>query len=357
MPTGLKKDQMTPRERLDAILQGKPYDRIPCSVNVGNQAAKLLGISSSDYVKSADRQVEGILASYKEYGVEFLGPHANILATIGLKYVYPEDSTPYPEEPLVKNYADLERLEIPDFRKATELQVFWETLEKVTEKIGDEVPISIGMSGPFSASAQLRGIEVFMRDLYQNPEFAHKILSFILECTASFVKEVGKYNVKFGIFDPTSSSCLISPKQYRQFSLPYQTELVAVMKNAGDDYPMLHICGNTTKIWKDMAATGAGILSLDNIIDLEAAKKEVGDRVVLMGNVRPTDTMLFGTTKDVEENVKECLIKAADSPKGFLLALGCGMPLNTPPENIHALVEANKKYGQIAGESPLNLFN
>jgi uroporphyrinogen-III decarboxylase len=28
-----------------------------------------------------------------------------------------------------------------------------------------------------------------------------------------------------------------------------------------------------------------------------------------------------------------------------MLALGCGMPLNTPSENIHALVAANRKFG------------
>ena len=117
------------------------------------------------------------------------------------------------------------------------------------------------------------------------------------------------------------------------------------MKEAGDAHPMLHICGNTTKIWEEMADTGAGILSLDNIVDLEAAKKAVGDRVTIMGNVRPTETMLFGTPQDVEENVVECIARAADSPKGYIMALGCGLPLHTPSDNIHALVAANRKHG------------
>jgi uroporphyrinogen decarboxylase len=346
MSSRVVNDQMTPKERLEAVLHGKPYDRIPCSLNVGAHAAKLLGLKTSEFGRSADKQVEGILASYKEYGVEFLGPHANILSSLGLKYVIPENSTPYVAEPLINDYSDLDRLEIPDFRKAKELQVFWETLDRVTEEIGDEVPISIGLSGPFSAAAHLRGIEKFLRDLYQSPEFAHQLLGFVRDATASFVREVGKYGVRFGIFNPTASGSLISPVQYRKFSFPYEKDLISVMREVGDDAPMLHICGNTTKIWKDMADTGAGILSLDNIIDLGEAKRQVGDRVVLMGNVKPTDTMLFGTPADVEENVLECITKAADSPKGYLMALGCGLPLNTPSENIHALVAATRKYGQ-----------
>ncbi len=344
-------EQMTPKERLDALLEGKPYDRVPCSLNVGNHAAKLLGLKASEFARSVDKQVEGIIASYTEYGVEFLGPHANILGVLGLKYAYPENSTPYVIEPLIKDPSDLDRLEIPDFRNAEQMQVFWETVKRLKDEIGDEVPISIGMSGAFSGSSALRGIDNFLRDLYQNPEFVHKLLRFVLDCTIAFVKELGKYGVRFGVFDPVSSGSLVSAKIYRTFAKPYHKELIEVMKENGDSHPMLHICGNTTKIWKDMAETGAGILSLDNIIDLEAAKKEVGGQVVLMGNVRPTDTMLLGNPQTVEENVLECIAKAADNPKGYMMALGCGTPLNTPSENIRALVQATRKYGAREGKA------
>jgi uroporphyrinogen decarboxylase len=95
-----------------------------------------------------------------------------------------------------------------------------------------------------------------------------------------------------------------------------------------------------------MADTGAGVLSLDNVIDLAEAKAAVGDRIIVSGNVRPTETMFLGTPETVEENVKECLRKAWDSPKGFILSVGCGMPITTPPDNVHALVSAARRYGQ-----------
>jgi len=98
--------------------------------------------------------------------------------------------------------------------------------------------------------------------------------------------------------------------------------------------------------WQDMSDTGAGILSLDNIVDMTAAKYAVGERVALMGNVRPTESMLFGTPQAVAENVKECLAKTYDSPKSYVVALGCGLPINTPPENIHALIDAARYYGR-----------
>lgn len=95
-----------------------------------------------------------------------------------------------------------------------------------------------------------------------------------------------------------------------------------------------------------MADTGARSLSLDNAVDLEFAKQSVGHRVRISGNILPTETMVLGTPDTVEENVKENLRKAHDSPRGYLLRMGCGLPINTRPENLHALVASARKYGR-----------
>ena len=95
-----------------------------------------------------------------------------------------------------------------------------------------------------------------------------------------------------------------------------------------------------------MADTGASVLSLDDEVDLAEARTAVGDRVALLGNIRPTSVMVLGTTDEVRANVRECLAKAVDNPKGFILGMGCALPINTPPENIHALVNAAREYGR-----------
>lgn len=63
-------------------------------------------------------------------------------------------------------------------------------------------------------------------------------------------------------------------------------------------------------------------------------------------HTKPTQTMFLGTPEDVEKDAKECLRKAYDNPKGYILSLGCGLPIDTPPENILALREAARKYGR-----------
>jgi len=45
--------------------------------------------------------------------------------------------------------------------------------------------------------------------------------------------------------------------------------------------------------------------------------------------------------------------KAHDSPKGYLLGLGCELPIKTPPENVHALIDAARIYGKYPYDSEL----
>jgi uroporphyrinogen decarboxylase len=48
----------------------------------------------------------------------------------------------------------------------------------------------------------------------------------------------------------------------------------------------------------------------------------------------------------VRANVIECLQKAWDAPKGFVLASGCGLPINAPRANVEALMEAARTVGR-----------
>jgi uroporphyrinogen decarboxylase len=68
--------------------------------------------------------------------------------------------------------------------------------------------------------------------------------------------------------------------------------------------------------------------------------------VALLGNVHPTATIYLGTPADVRANARECLAKAWDTPKGYILGLGCALPIDTPAENIHALLAASREYGR-----------
>lgn len=341
-------ETMTSKERTAAALSGKPYDRIPVNLLISDHAARVIGVSVGEYNNSARLLAKGQIAAWRRYGSDLVntGPGlSGIPEAIGSKLAFP-DSTPYIAEFVVKEEADLDRLKIPDPEKDGRLPLFLEAGAIVVREVGDQVSVSMTTSGPFTTAANIRGTEIFLRDLHKNPEFAHRLLRFATESIVRFAERAIQVGVRPGLADPTSSGTLISPRQFREFALPYLTETVRRITAFAGGPPSLHICGNTSKIWEDMVATGAGVLSLDDMIDIGEAKARVGDKVALLGNVRPTAVMYLGTPDDVRENARECLAKAWDSPKGYILGLGCGLPIDTPPENLHALVRAARDYGR-----------
>ena len=131
---------------------------------------------------------------------------------------------------------------------------------------------------------------------------------------------------------------------FEEFAAPYIAPLMERIREKGLP-AILHICGKTHRLLEQMADTGAQVLSLDQV-DLAEGRERVGDRVTLMGNVRPAETLLGGTPEHVEAEAKECLEKALDSPKGLILASGCEVPLNSPFENVEALMTAARTYGR-----------
>jgi uroporphyrinogen decarboxylase len=137
---------------------------------------------------------------------------------------------------------------------------------------------------------------------------------------------------------------LTSPKHYREFNYPYLVELIAGLKKAGARVKY-HACGNTKALLPLFAELGTDIINLDALIDLAEAKRVLGDRVCLKGNIDPTAVFLQGTPETVQAAARQA-IRAAAAGGGFILSPGCELPRDTPPENLAALVEVAKNYGR-----------
>lgn len=342
------KEFMTSKERVAAALAGQPYDRIPVFLLLSDQTARLLNVTVAEYQNSATLMAEGQLAAWCSYGMDLIntGPGlTGIAEAAGSRLSFPDD-TAYVAETAIKEFADLDRLKIPDPHKDGRLPLFLDATATVVKEAGELVSISATVAGAFTTASCLRGTEQLMRDLRRNPEFVHRLMRFAVDSTIPFVLEALKLGARVGIAEPVASGTLISRGQFLEFVAPYLKELVGVIKGISDVAPSLHICGNSKRIWHDMVECGFGSLSLDDEVDLAEARVAVGDRVALVGNIRPTSTMALGTPDDVRKNAIECLIKGAGNPKGYILGLGCALPINTPLENIHALVAAAREYGR-----------
>lgn len=92
-----------------------------------------------------------------------------------------------------------------------------------------------------------------------------------------------------------------------------------------------------------MVATEVHGLSLDGMVDMEAAAAHVPGDVVLIGNLDPVRVMLSGSTDFVRAEVRRLVDSMTPHPN-FLLSTGCDSPQETPLENIVALVDETRAY-------------
>lgn len=342
------KDRMTPNERMASLMQGKEIDRIPCVPMIGSTAAQYIGVYVREMIKSPELAAEAQIKAYQMFG------HDSVGVTVG---AYPmavafggTTSDPLDENPAmvtnpIKTEEDLTGLDLPSLAQTESIRIPLETGKILLDKIGKEVGVGLVIGGPFTVAACLRGTSSLLRDTIRNPQFAHKTIDFAAQCVVQTAIPFLQEGIGPCIVDPVASGSILDPKKAAEFAFPYLSKVVQEFQKYTPGV-ILHICGDTTKLLGLMADTGAFCLSLDNAVDLEYAKQTVGDRVMLNGNVDPVNAMYLGTEETIHTAVKNCLRKAWDNPRGYILATGCDLPIKTPPENVAMLMDAVRLYGK-----------
>jgi uroporphyrinogen decarboxylase len=337
---------MTPKERNRAIAENRPYDRIPHRFTLGYAASRVIGVNVSDFHLDAKKQIEALVAAYRTYGLDTIVVRVNIEEVLGAVFTYPTHREPFISAPVNWEGGALDDLTIGDPKKHSKLAIFWQALDGLFEEVGDEVPVSVAFRGPFSGSAAAIGTEKFLRFIIRKPDYVHRVLAKVLDAEIAFVDSLAGYDLSFNVSDPIASGTVIGDHQYRKFVKPYQTKLFDAMTRVSGVKPQYHICGNTGRILRDMVETGAGAISVDNLMDLEFVGEQLGADAIVVGNVDPCGSMLLGTPEIVRQDLRNCLKKGSKAKGGYLAMFGCGLPIGTPSENLHALFDAFREYGK-----------
>ncbi len=340
---------MTPKERMDAFSRGLEIDRLICIPDMGATMAPFIGITTKDYYHSPRLMADLEIALFKKLRHDSVGISTSlrgVAEAMGAKVCYPDHAISYLLEPAIKSIDEVESLKIVNPSKDGKLPILLEALKLTKDALINDVDVSASMSGPFSVAASVVGTENLLKWMIKCPKKVHTLMEIVAESNNRYIEEVAKLGISISFADPVSSTSLISPKQFREFSLPALQKNINKIKEKTGSSPGIHICGKSRDIWEDVVNTGISNFSIDNIEDIEEAKKVMGDRVVITGNVPPVDVMYMGTKEDIFKSVKQCIRKGYDSKKGYILSTGCQIPMHTPMENIEAFMDAGKLYGK-----------
>jgi len=343
------KEEMTPKERMDAFSRGLEIDRLICIPDMGATMAPFIGITTKDYYHSARLMADLEIALFKKLRHDSVGISTSlrgVAEAMGAKVCYPDYAISYLLEPAIKSIDEIESLKIVNPLKDGKLPILLEALKLTKDALINDVDVSASMSGPFSVAASVVGTENLLKWMIKYPKKVHTLMEIVSESNNRYIEEVAKLGISISFADPVSSTSLISPKQFREFSLPALQKNINKIKEKTSSYPGIHICGKSRDIWEDVMNTGISNFSIDNIEDIEEAKNVMGDKVVITGNVPPVDVIYAGTKEDIFKSVKQCIRKGYNSEKGYILSTGCQIPMHTPMKNIEAFMDAGKLYGK-----------
>jgi uroporphyrinogen decarboxylase len=182
----------------------------------------------------------------------------------------------------------------------------------------------------------------------ENPELLHKWYEFDHQKCIERMKLAIEAKPDYILFGGSGTITLSSPNLAMKYAIPSIKEQSAMAKEAGIP-TMLHSCGKS-RILIDMLVEHTDVNSINPLeiapmgdVELAEVKKRKGKQIGLMGNIHTTDVMLNGTKDEVYQKAMEALQIAAPGG-GFILSTGDQCGLNTPDENIFALVEASCNY-------------
>jgi uroporphyrinogen decarboxylase len=166
------------------------------------------------------------------------------------------------------------------------------------------------------------------------------VLHDLLDKLASTVSAYLLYQIESGaqviqLFDTWAGE--LNRSDYEEFALPYTQKIFDAV---GSRVPRILYLNGCATILDSMAKSGADVVSLDWRISMAEARRRVGHRVALQGNLDPC--LLLGPKDRIVSRAKEILIEAG--PVGHILNLGHGILPPTPVDNAKAFIDFAQSY-------------
>ena len=362
--------KMTSRERFLTALNGKEPDMVPIHELLMSRTLfqEVLGYTPEGYDTESVCNLAikigydstllsfGGMSALNEHPAvkEKEGAYTDEWGTVYQKHedVWPADApVGYP----ISNWEDLRNYTWPDPWSESRLDGI-----KVGRKMLDEHQMALigAVRGPLSASWLLTGFSEFMLAFYDDPEMVESILN---RCTDFYIvgarrmAEAGVDAIYIADDYGFKNAPFMSPQTFDKFILPQLKRMVEAIRKT-TALPILHSDGYIRplldSIMNNVPLAGLNPLERGAGMDIADVKKAFGHKLAIIGNVNQHTTMVSGKKEDVIEETKEC-IKTAAPGGGYVLATDHSIHDDIPNENIFALYETGRKYGQY----PINIPN
>lgn len=212
------------------------------------------------------------------------------------------------------------------------------------------------MEGILEIPMWIRGFEQFLMDVVLNKKLVEaligKVTDFAIEIWSLYLTDIGGYldMVEFSDDISSQNGLLFSPELYKELVFPHYKRLLSFIKSKTKAKIVHHCCGTlATGGLQNLIDSGIDVLEslqpMSKNMDTTYVKDNFGSSCSFLGGVDIQYIIPFGTTKDVEKEVKRRIAIWAPGG-GYIFGPTHELQPDSPPENIVAMYETAKKYGK-----------
>jgi uroporphyrinogen decarboxylase len=377
-------DSLTPRQRVLMALQHQEPDRIPTALGGGPY-----GIVDELYYQCLDYfdLGEPVPPFRSGHNISFMDDRVLDCLGTDLRYVYPSDSPTSPSQTVEQSDRFMDAFgqswvrALPYYYAGPGILAEAQTVEQIdrwvnwpdindprwTEGVSERaaalrnggkhfiVARMVASHGPYQTACDLRGMERFLMDMIENPDFALHLIEHITETySALMLKYVQACGANIDMIElpgddyAGNTNLIISVSMFRRFIRPALRRFVETIKSYRPELKvMFHSDGAITKLIPDLIEIGIDVihpLEPLPIMDLEAIKSAYGKQVSFLGGIDIAHAMT-GSIEDVRREVKRRVIQLAKGG-GYILAPANHLQADVPAENVAALYCFAREYGK-----------
>lgn len=293
-----------------------------------------MGIPEDSRIRETD---EGLIFYDKRSG-ELIGR-----VEIDSKTFLPEKT----EEPLVRSARDINKIPIIPWQELIQQPKIQNCKPYLDEFKGKRFLFGFACAQSANTLDLYLGTEQAMLATINDPCLCRALMERKFEVLKEQIlalKTFGADGVYTG--DACASCSFYSPATYRELFFEFQKKSIDFVHEQGMK-ALLHICGRSSPILELMADTGADVIeSLDapsagGDIELSEAKRRIGSRVCLKGNIDAVHVIEPGGPEVV---YAACMKVLEDTgPEGYILSTE-QITRDTPAEHVMAMVQARDDY-------------
>lgn len=331
---------MNPKEILFATLRHEQTDVTPWVPFAGVHAGKLVGHDATEVLTDPDKLYESLLAVnrlYKPFGQPIVFDLQIEAECLGCDLRWAKNAPPsVASHPLEDEAVVPCECTIPTSRSGR-FPMILDVMKRMKEAVGETTALYGLICGPFTLASHLRGNDIFM-DMFDDEDYVDELLAFTTEVARRVAAMyIGAGMDVVAVVDPLISQ--ISAAHFERFmSGPFSSIFDFIRERKA--FSSFFVCGDATRNIEVMCKTNPDSISVDENVNLAAAK-DICDKydVTIGGNIPLTSVMLHGSQQDNMKCVID-LYDAVKNRKNLIVAPGCDMPYDVPVENAIAVTQA-----------------